>query len=347
MKIGLATAPDVSWKVIRERWITLFDDAGVDYVRHDLEDQVLPGPRIPHAYLRALLGTRQAVLRALDDGADRVLLTTTNHCALLPRSVASRVYVYGDCTPSQFRELGYLPPRRGLRNREGFAAWRIGRFMHHGATALCLTEQFRQRAIWEWGLPPERAHLLPPPLDTTLYAPAADRPSRTGPGAPLRALFVGSEFHRKGGDVVEALIDDPRTSAWHWDMVTPHEPSPRPTLTWHRWAALDALVELYQSADLYVLPTRADTTPQTCGEASACGTPVLTTDVGAMRELVIDGVTGTLVPPGEYEPLVQAMLAYERAPDLRERHGAAGRAHVEPRLNADAHLRRLLDILGG
>ena len=348
MNIGLVTAPDVSWKVIRQRWIELFDAAGVDYVRHDVEVQALPGPAIPHPFTRVLLQTRKAVLRALDDGANTILVITTSHCALLPKSVAGRVYAYGDCTPSQFRELGYVPPRGWRRHPlQGLMSRRIGRFMNAGATALCLTDAFRQRAMTEWGLPPERAHLLPPPLDTETFAPraASAEASKESTARPLRGLFVGAEFHRKGGDIVESVIDDPRAGSWHWDVVTPHTIAPRPNLTWHPWVEIDQLVSLYQRADVFVLPTRADTAPQTCGEAGACGTPSIATDVGAMREIIIDGVTGTLVPEPSPGLILEALLAYEKSPEMRARHGRAARAHLEPRLNADAHLERLLGIV--
>jgi hypothetical protein len=53
--------------------------------------------------------------------------------------------------------------------------------------------------------------------------------------------------------------------------------------------------EFYNSLDLYVCASRSEGTPRPILEASACGVPVLTTDVGIVPELVTEGVTGFVV----------------------------------------------------
>ena len=63
----------------------------------------------------------------------------------------------------------------------------------------------------------------------------------------------------------------------------------------------------YQAADLYVHCSKADTCPLVILEAMACGLPVITTDVGGCGELVVDGVTGCIVPPGDAEAFVRAV----------------------------------------
>jgi len=66
-------------------------------------------------------------------------------------------------------------------------------------------------------------------------------------------------------------------------------------------------------------------------EAMAAGLPVLSTQVSAIPEVVVDGLTGRLVPPGTDEPLAQGVLELGRDPDLRARLGRAGRARVAER----------------
>jgi glycosyltransferase involved in cell wall biosynthesis len=75
----------------------------------------------------------------------------------------------------------------------------------------------------------------------------------------------------------------------------------------------------------------------------AMGKPVVAFGVGGIPELVDSGVTGALVSgdPPDVAGLARAMLAYARDPDLRRRHGAAGRAYARAHLDARAHARTL------
>lgn len=78
----------------------------------------------------------------------------------------------------------------------------------------------------------------------------------------------------------------------------------------------------------------AATEPEAFGrsgaEAAAMGLPVIATDHGGSREVVRDGITGTLVPPGDVDALTQAMVSMMTMPaDRRAAMGEAGRAFVE------------------
>jgi glycosyltransferase involved in cell wall biosynthesis len=84
------------------------------------------------------------------------------------------------------------------------------------------------------------------------------------------------------------------------------------------------------AADLFVLSSRVEGFPNALTEAMSMGLPVIATDVGAVSEIVEDGVTGMLVPPEEVDSLATAMdrlMADEaqrcslggRAPEVLER----------------------------
>jgi glycosyltransferase involved in cell wall biosynthesis len=53
--------------------------------------------------------------------------------------------------------------------------------------------------------------------------------------------------------------------------------------------------------------------------------PVLAAEIGGLGELVVDGETGLLVPPGEAEPLARALVQLARDPERRRALGEAGR----------------------
>jgi glycosyltransferase involved in cell wall biosynthesis len=89
--------------------------------------------------------------------------------------------------------------------------------------------------------------------------------------------------------------------------------------------------------------SRSEGIPTVILEAMACGLPVIATDVGAVREVLVSGEAGLLVPPEEADQLADAILRVAREPDLAARMGARGRQLVEQRYElercADRHLR--------
>ena len=73
-------------------------------------------------------------------------------------------------------------------------------------------------------------------------------------------------------------------------------------------------------------------------EAMAMGRPVVATDIGGVREIVVNMETGLLVKPEDPEALAQAVLRLLEADAERARMGAAGRRRVEQRFGADGML---------
>ena len=94
---------------------------------------------------------------------------------------------------------------------------------------------------------------------------------------------------------------------------------------------------LFQSADAFVLPTLADCFSIAAIEAMAAGLPVITTDVGGIGDIVIDGETGFLIPPGDGRALRIALAALVADRDLRSRLGAAGRRRAVATFDAPGH----------
>ena len=70
---------------------------------------------------------------------------------------------------------------------------------------------------------------------------------------------------------------------------------------------LDRLIALYQGADIFFLPTKADMLPNVLIESAAAGLPIVATDVGAINEVVVSGQNGILVGNGDWPGFVQAL----------------------------------------
>lgn len=85
--------------------------------------------------------------------------------------------------------------------------------------------------------------------------------------------------------------------------------------------------------DLFVLPSFAEGVPVVLMEAMAAGVPVVTTRIAGVAELVDDGVSGRLVPPGNVESLKDAIDGLLNDAEKRNAFSRAGRAKVAAEFN--------------
>ncbi len=86
--------------------------------------------------------------------------------------------------------------------------------------------------------------------------------------------------------------------------------------------------QLLRALDIFVLSSVSEGLPLSVPEAMAAGVPVVATDVGALREVVSDRVSGLLVPPKSPERLAEAILALLRDEPLRQAISRAARERV-------------------
>lgn len=95
----------------------------------------------------------------------------------------------------------------------------------------------------------------------------------------------------------------------------------------------DRLVDLYQSAALFVLPSHHEGMPTVILESMACGCPVLATSVGGIPSLIQDGENGGLIPPGNACALAQRILDLLQNPQLLTYLSKQARDMVEDRFS--------------
>jgi glycosyltransferase involved in cell wall biosynthesis len=99
--------------------------------------------------------------------------------------------------------------------------------------------------------------------------------------------------------------------------------------------------QLMNAADAYVMSSSWEGMPNVLLEASATGLPIVATDVGGNREIVLDSVTGFLVPPRNPEALARAMLRImDLSDEERKEMGKRARKHIEVKFNLD----RVVDL---
>jgi len=78
----------------------------------------------------------------------------------------------------------------------------------------------------------------------------------------------------------------------------------------------DEVIPYYQSADLVVIPSLMEAVSLAALESMACGTPVISTNVGGMPEIIKDGKTGYLVSPGHPDELAEAIQRIYKEPEI-------------------------------
>jgi glycosyltransferase involved in cell wall biosynthesis len=158
--------------------------------------------------------------------------------------------------------------------------------------------------------PQARVLTICPGVDTARFRPAA-RVARERP----RVLFVGGRFAEKGGHDLLAALGEELGRTVELDVVSGDAVPARRGLRVHRLSREDPrLLELHQQADVLCLPTRGDSLGWALLEAMACATPVVSTRVGAIPELLDGGRRGVLVQrgnPRELRSALEGLLADE------------------------------------
>lgn len=183
------------------------------------------------------------------------------------------------------------------------------------------------------------------PLPPVPSAPAAD--------APCRILYLGALGRRKGtSDLLQALAS-PRLHDLPWQAVIAGNGDVdsfrdeaaalgiADRVTFPGWVGPEDAQALLTSASVFVLPSYNEGLPVAVLEAMAAAVPVVTTRVGAIPDLGIDGAAGFLIDPGAIEDLADRLAILISDPTLRCRFGDTGRRRVESDFTIESTARRL------
>ncbi|MEM9563995.1 MAG: glycosyltransferase family 4 protein [Actinomycetota bacterium] len=207
------------------------------------------------------------------------------------------------------------------------------------------------------GAPPDLAWtIIPPAVDVDRFTP----PDRAGRGAAaddeLRLLSVGRLHWKKG--LVDGLVavahlrDEGRRIRYRLVGDGPAEEQLRWTIA---DLGLERSVELLGRgdadevdrqlawADAFLHPSHSEGFANAVLEAQAMALPVVCTDAEGLRENVVDGETGIVVPRRQPVALADALRRLDDEPDLRLTLGLAGRRRVVERFDLDAQTDAFVD----
>lgn len=199
-------------------------------------------------------------------------------------------------------------------------------------------------------------------VDVARIAPVEAAPATD----PFRILYVGALEPKKG---VEHLLDALASAGdalgdWRMDAIGqgPSGEALRAKasalglgarVTFHGARPFEAVAAAYAEASVCVAPSvigpngRQEGIPNVMIEALAYQRPAITTAISGIPELIADGETGLLVPPGDAAALAAALLRVRRDPAAALAMARRGRAHVVREFDLAVNARRQLDLFAG
>ncbi len=179
----------------------------------------------------------------------------------------------------------------------------------------------------------ERILVIPNGVDTDEFRPAGDSdrsPEDRREGEGLEALFVGSEWERKGLKVaLEALRDNPDIGLTvvgdgdehaYRELAEGLGVADRVTFA----GTTADVAPWYRRADVFVLPSAYETFSLVTYEAAASGLPLLVTRVNGVEDILRDDVNGWFIDR-DPDTLRRRLRSLRDEPRLREKLGAAAR----------------------
>ncbi len=219
------------------------------------------------------------------------------------------------------------------------------------ATAIVSTSRWAEQELVRM-YPDCRApiHVMPNPVPLEAFDAAWIDQRSACPEERVRFLFMGGDFPRKGGP---QLLDAWTAGAFgahadltivtDWKIQQPLPPGVRVrrgirghTAEW---------IEMWHSADVFVMPTRNEAFGLVYQEAAAAGLPAIGSRLNAVPEIIQDGMTGILVTPGQQDELIGAMRSLLASPELRSRMGHAARRKIEHDADPVAHRKGLVALI--
>ncbi|MFC9064755.1 glycosyltransferase [Streptomyces harbinensis] len=166
-------------------------------------------------------------------------------------------------------------------------------------------------------------------------------PFSPGPAARLDTRRIGAVGRLEPVKRLDRLIDAfADTGERDWELHLFGDGPLRDTLAEHARSrgvaervhfrgSVGDMAAAYRELSLLALTSDREGRPMAVAEAAACGVPTVSFDLSAgVRELIRDGHTGTLVPPGNTDAFAQALTALMRDTPRRHHYGAAARTHV-------------------
>lgn len=230
--------------------------------------------------------------------------------------------------------------------------WWEQRGERHADQVIALTPRLA-RILTDHRVPADRIRVIPSGVRPELFAAPGVPDPLAGLPAP-RVVFLGRLHRQKNVDVLLRAAARLRFPGAH--LVLAGDGPQRSRLadlcerlglrgrvTFLGFIAHDRVPALLRGADVLVVPSRYEELGTALVEAMYCGVPVVATRTGGIPQVVVDGVTGLLVAPGDAAGLAEAIDRLLGDPWLRRRMGEHGRQRARD-YRWDRLARQVLDV---
>jgi glycosyltransferase involved in cell wall biosynthesis len=200
-----------------------------------------------------------------------------------------------------------------------------------------------------------RDYLVPAGAITVIH-PGTVLSNYPDPGArtvrkdgPLRILFVGGDFVRKGGDMLLDVFKRHLRDRAELHLITAADVPAGDGVFVYRGLKPHSpdLLACYRQADVFALPTRGDCLAVVLGEAMASCLPIITTRVGAHPEAVEEGGSGYLLAVDDAEALRDRLTRLAADRELTFKMGQRSRKIGEDRFDMHKNANAIADMLVG
>ena len=212
------------------------------------------------------------------------------------------------------------------------------------ATIVVAQSEWCARAIRNrYDMGPERLRVIPFGIIPPPPAPVVE----ADPNALPEITFTGNSMERKGGRALVAAYRARLRGKCILNLVTPEPVEEEPGIrVFSDFTPGDPrLVAMLARSALFALPSEIDKSPYSVLEAMFAGLAVVATPVGGIPEMVLDGETGILVPPGDDVAIADAIERVLGDDELRIRMGQAARTRAHDRFDARKTTADLLGVL--
>ncbi len=239
-----------------------------------------------------------------------------------------------------------LEPLRPWKKEQLGAGYALSSWMEREGLEACdaivaVSAEMKRDILNFYDIPAAVVHVIHNGVDPEKYRPRDGAGSLKNFGIRKPFVFFCGRLSRQKGifDLLAAMDAVPEGTQLVLATGKPDTPelvgelkaavAGRTDVVWiHEMLEDPDLVNLYNEAAVFACPSIYEPFGIINLEAMACETPVVACAVGGIKEVVVDGETGLLVPPGEPAKLGDALAAVLGDPALAAKMGKAGRRRV-------------------
>ncbi len=351
-RIGIITSNKAGWKSVRMRWIkALSNRPEFDTIFYCLEDYAQKidylTTEIKHfKTLWYLLAGRTAANKAIRDGCSTIVINTFHHIPLLPINKNIRYISYGDASANQLTSMSHTKNKKIPSIIDSIYKYGIRRHANAGMLFLGMSDWYLKSLKDDYLVDEMQLKLLHTGVDIKIWHPIPSHHKSRKPNEKLRIIMCGAPFKRKGGLLINEISKLKEFENCYWDIISfDAEFDNTRNCTYHNNLEPNnsKLVELYQNADIMLLPTYADCSSIAGIEAQACGLPLIMTDIGGTNEILSDKITGHLIPnPPTIEKIIKSLRIYTSNKEILLRDSIAARKRAENLFSLDSHVQTLI-----